>query len=56
MTGQMRKVERAKASRGVLVSEKPSCKNTPTKPGNKRFTHLAIAGEKPVDFAPHRAV
>jgi hypothetical protein len=29
-----------------LLSEKPSCKNTPSKAANKRFTHLAIAGEK----------
>ena len=30
----------------VLLSEKPSCKNAPTEAANKRFTHLAIAGEK----------
>jgi len=40
----------------VLLSEKPSCKNTPTKAANKRFTHLAIAGEKADDFAPDRRV
>ena len=39
-----------------LLSGKPFRDNPPTKPANKRFTHLAIAGEKAVDFAPGRTI